>query len=60
MYFRNKHEKTTETVSPPGYSHLTSFNSFETIKNGKPNKLIIKKSWDIALDPLKQVGSPPT
>lgn len=54
-FTKNKHEKTTDNVSPPGYSQLAGQNGTELSKDGDSNRLIIKKSWDLALGPLKQV-----
>lgn len=53
--FRNKHEKSTDNVSPPGYSQSAGQNGTELTKDSESSRLIIKKSWDLALGPLKQV-----
>ncbi|XP_022176723.1 ER membrane protein complex subunit 4 [Myzus persicae] len=54
-FTRNKHEKSTDNVSPPGYSQLAGQNGTELTKDSESSRLIIKKSWDLALGPLKQV-----
>lgn len=54
-FTKNKYEKTTDNVCPPGYSQLAGQNGTELSKEGDSNRLIIKKSWDLALGPLKQV-----
>lgn len=54
--FRNKQEKNTDIPSPPGYtSAVALFNAADSIRESDPNHLIIKKSWDLAIGPLKQV-----
>ncbi|CAF4757455.1 ER membrane protein complex subunit 4 [Pieris napi] len=47
--------QTTELPSPPGYSQSTSANYVETSKDSDSQLLLIKKLWDVALGPLKQV-----
>lgn len=42
-------------MSPPGYSQLAGQSGTELSKENESNRLIIKKSWDLALGPLKQV-----
>lgn len=42
-------------MSPPGYSQLAGQNGTELTKDSESSRLIIKKSWDLALGPLKQV-----
>lgn len=54
-FTRNKYEKATDNVSPPGYSQLAGQNGTELTKDSDSSRLIIKKSWDLALGPLKQV-----
>ncbi|VVC30589.1 Protein of unknown function DUF1077, TMEM85 [Cinara cedri] len=54
-FTKNKHERSTDIANPPGYTQLSSQNGTELAKEGDSNRLIIKKSWDIALGPLKQV-----
>ncbi|XP_068621220.1 ER membrane protein complex subunit 4 [Battus philenor] len=41
--------------SPPGYSQSASANYTESSKDADSNLLLIKKLWDVALGPLKQV-----
>ncbi|XP_076271093.1 ER membrane protein complex subunit 4 [Rhynchophorus ferrugineus] len=41
--------------SPPAYSTSTVSNASEVSKNTNVSRLITKKSWDLALAPLKQV-----
>lgn len=54
--FRSKQEKSTEIASPPGYTHGVALaHSIEHSRESNSNHLIIKKSWDLALGPLKQV-----
>lgn len=56
FYFRNKDRSSSnELSSPPGYSTAASLAHSEVSKDSDPNHLIIKKSWDLALGPLKQV-----
>jgi len=55
IFLRNKHEKSTDNVSPPGYSQLAGQNGTELSRDSESSRLIIKKSWDLALGPLKQV-----
>ncbi|CAG4944350.1 unnamed protein product [Colias eurytheme] len=47
--------QTTELPFPPGYSQSTSANYAESSKDSDSNLLLIKKLWDVALGPLKQV-----
>ncbi|XP_050426581.1 ER membrane protein complex subunit 4 [Adelges cooleyi] len=54
-FTRNKHEKIYDNISPPGYSQAAGQNGTELSKDSESNRLIIKKSWDLALGPLKQV-----
>lgn len=44
----------TELPPPPGYNLATSIQT-ETSKDNDSSHLIIKKLWDVALGPLKQV-----
>lgn len=45
-----------EIPSPPGYTPTGSlFHNVEYMRESDSNHLIIKKSWDLALGPLKQV-----
>ncbi|KAJ8679493.1 hypothetical protein QAD02_015280 [Eretmocerus hayati] len=53
---KNKQEKNTEIASPPGYSQGAALvHSTDHSRESNSNHLIIKKSWDLALGPLKQV-----
>ncbi|XP_014283855.1 ER membrane protein complex subunit 4 [Halyomorpha halys] len=52
---RNKTDRNSEVASPPGYNPSLVQIHTETNKESDPNHLIIKKSWDLALGPLKQV-----
>lgn len=54
--YRSKQEKSTDLASPPGYNPSLGQVYTETSKESDPNHLIIKKSWDLALGPLKQVS----
>ncbi|KAI5632241.1 ER membrane protein complex subunit 4 [Phthorimaea operculella] len=45
----------TELPSPPGYSQSASSSYTESSKDADSNLLLIKKLWDVALGPLKQV-----
>lgn len=54
IIFRNK-TQAVELPSPPGYSQSTSANYTESSKDTDSNLLLIKKLWDVALGPLKQV-----
>ncbi|KAK9509850.1 hypothetical protein O3M35_004751 [Rhynocoris fuscipes] len=51
---RSKQER-TDLAAPPGYNPSVSQVHTETSKDSDSNHLIIKKSWDLALGPLKQV-----
>jgi len=53
----NQRGKTSnaELASPPGYNPAAAQNHTETSKESDANHLIIKKLWDVALGPLKQV-----
>lgn len=44
-----------EIPSPPGYTTGSLFHNVEYMRETDPNHLIMKKSWDLALGPLKQV-----
>ncbi|GAB6030405.1 hypothetical protein CHUAL_007283 [Chamberlinius hualienensis] len=41
--------------SPPGYNPASSVANVETAKESDAQNLIVKKSWEMALGPLKQV-----
>ena len=45
-----------DIASPPGYTPAVAlFHAVDSIRESDSNHLIIKKSWDLALGPLKQV-----
>ncbi|XP_037030965.1 ER membrane protein complex subunit 4 [Bradysia coprophila] len=51
-------DKSSETASPPGYNpsiHGGVVETEATNKNSEQTHLIIKKSWDVAIGPLKQI-----
>ncbi|KAK0089783.1 hypothetical protein PV325_005409 [Microctonus aethiopoides] len=53
---KTKQEKNVELPYPPGYSPAVALShSIEHFRENDSNHLIIKKSWDLALGPLKQV-----
>jgi hypothetical protein len=54
-FTRSRYEKSTDNVSPPGYSLSAGQCGTEQSKDSESSRLIIKKSWDLALGPLKQV-----
>lgn len=47
--------QTADLASPPGYNATTSIANTEISKDTDANLLLIKKLWDVALGPLKQV-----
>jgi len=56
IFCRTKQDKNVEIPSPPGYTPTGSlFHNVEYMRESDSNHLIIKKSWDLALGPLKQV-----
>lgn len=55
FFCRTKQDKSTEIPSPPGYTTGSLFHNVEYMRETDPNHLIMKKSWDLALGPLKQV-----
>lgn len=55
MFFRSRQEKNADLASPPGYNPSVNQVYTESSKENDSNHLIIKKSWDLALGPLKQV-----
>lgn len=56
FFCRNKQEKNADIASPPGYTPAVAlFHAADSIRESDSNHLIIKKSWDLALGPLKQV-----
>ncbi|XP_034951087.1 ER membrane protein complex subunit 4 [Chelonus insularis] len=51
-----KQDRNTEIASPPGYTpNIGLSHSIEHLRENDSNHLIIKKSWDLALGPMKQV-----
>lgn len=52
--FRNK-TYSTDLPSPPGYNQSASVIYTEMSRDTDSNLLLIKKLWDVALGPLKQV-----
>lgn len=48
--------KNTELASPPGYNPQVGQTHSEVAKDGDQSQLIIKKSWDVALGPIKGVS----
>ncbi|KAF6207843.1 hypothetical protein GE061_016292 [Apolygus lucorum] len=52
---RNRDKAELSSLSPPGFTHSVATVHTEASKESDPNHLIIKKSWDLALGPLKQV-----
>jgi hypothetical protein len=52
---RNKQDKSSDLASPPGYNPSAGQVYTEVAMESDPSHLIIKKSWELALGPLKQV-----
>lgn len=53
---KSKQDRNVDIPSPPGYTPaVSSFYPENFVKETDSNHLIIKKSWDLALGPLKQV-----
>uniref|UniRef100_A0A1B6D529 ER membrane protein complex subunit 4 n=1 Tax=Clastoptera arizonana TaxID=38151 RepID=A0A1B6D529_9HEMI len=52
---RSRQDKNADLASPPGYNPSVSQVYTESSKENDSNHLIIKKSWDLALGPLKQL-----
>ncbi|XP_071879062.1 ER membrane protein complex subunit 4 [Bombus fervidus] len=53
---KNKQEKNVDIASPPGYTPAVAlFHAADSIRESDSNHLIIKRLWDLALAPLKQV-----
>lgn len=48
-------KSSSEITSPPGYNLAVGQSHTEVAKDNDQNHLIIKKSWEIALGPIKQV-----
>jgi len=51
---KNKSDRQLDLASPPGYSFSSGQVHAEASRETDPN-LVVKKSWDIALGPLKQI-----
>ncbi|XP_055693176.1 ER membrane protein complex subunit 4 [Lutzomyia longipalpis] len=47
--------RNADIASPPGYNPTVGQSHSEVAKDTDQNHLIMKKSWDIALGPIKQV-----
>lgn len=54
-YLLNSRNKSSDISSPPGYNLSVGQSHSEVAKDNDQSHLIIKKSWDIALGPMKQV-----
>ncbi|XP_046735955.1 ER membrane protein complex subunit 4 [Diprion similis] len=53
---KNKQERSVDVAAPPGYNPSVALaHNTEALRESDSNHLIIKKSWDLALGPLKQV-----
>lgn len=52
MFYRNRN---TDLQFPPGYNPTGNQIQGEVALEADQNHLILKKSWDIALGPIKQV-----
>ncbi|XP_046991801.1 ER membrane protein complex subunit 4 isoform X1 [Schistocerca americana] len=52
---RSKQERSSDLASPPGYNPSAGQVYTEATRESDPNHLIIKKSWELALGPLKQM-----
>ncbi|XP_066597421.1 ER membrane protein complex subunit 4 [Prorops nasuta] len=53
---KSKQDKGIDVPSPPGYAPAVSLlHTVEYLRETDSNHLILKKSWDLALGPLKQV-----
>ena len=53
---KNKQDKNVDIPSPPGYTPAVAlFHAADSIRETDSNHLIMKKSWDLALGPLKQI-----
>lgn len=53
-FFRSAN-KNSDIAAPPGYNPSVGQSHNEVAKDSDQSHLIIKKSWDIALGPIKQV-----
>ncbi|XP_026487383.1 ER membrane protein complex subunit 4 [Vanessa tameamea] len=54
-YNQKNKTQAAELPSPPGYSQSANASYTESSKETDSNLLLIKKLWDVALGPLKQV-----
>ncbi|VVD01709.1 unnamed protein product [Leptidea sinapis] len=54
-YNTKSRSQSVDIPSPPGYSQSLSSSYVESSKDSDSNLLLIKKLWDVALGPLKQV-----
>ncbi|XP_021927263.1 ER membrane protein complex subunit 4 [Zootermopsis nevadensis] len=52
---RSKQDRSSDLASPPGYNPSAGQVYTEVARESDPSHLIIKKSWELALGPLKQV-----
>lgn len=52
--FNNK-SKSETTSSPPGFNLSAGQSHSEVARDADQNQLIVKKSWDLALSPVKQI-----
>jgi hypothetical protein len=55
IHFRSKQDRSSDLASPPGYNPSAGQVYTEVARESDPSHLIIKKSWELALGPLKQV-----
>lgn len=55
FFFRISRVSTEPLPAPPGYSSSTIGSNSEVSKKTDVSRLITKKSWDLALAPMKQV-----
>lgn len=53
--FRSKSDRNVDLPSPPGYNPGIGGNQIDHARETDSMHLIVKKSWDLALGPLKQV-----
>ncbi|KAJ9600978.1 hypothetical protein L9F63_000873, partial [Diploptera punctata] len=51
----SKQDRSSDLASPPGYNPSAGQVYTEVARESDPSHLIIKKSWELALGPLKQV-----
>ncbi|KPM03796.1 transmembrane protein 85-like protein [Sarcoptes scabiei] len=54
LFYRLNKTERSDVCSPPGYTHHHGYVQNESSRE-IDNNLIVKKSWDIALAPLKQI-----